>query len=273
MASGTAPSPLYFINSNTHICTDMLFPECPTAVLSSGLQLDGTFYGCFYNVGGILHFSKNTRDVFFSPYLKQMELFTVNSTAKNPPNANRGSQTSTQPHTESLKPTFEVVSRHLIAHLIMLQNLAVSAKERNLKKATLQADFSILFIGSEHWDSKKEKKTKNCKALLWRQNKSSLHFLMFQFHIKLIWVCPIHFRLYSWVHLHRFWYPACLSPQTRQPLEHHSSCRFCLTCRTGWRTKASFFNRTECGFGLVAQSPAQYWDCLLMWAPDKFTAC
>lgn len=128
----------------------MLFPECPTAVLSSGLQLDGTFYGCFYNVGGILHFSRIQEMGFFSPYLKQMELFTVNSAAKNPPNSNRGSQTSTQPHTESLKPIFEVVSRHLIAHPIMLQNLAVSAKERKKTKATLQADFSIFFIGSEH---------------------------------------------------------------------------------------------------------------------------
>lgn len=66
MASGTAPSPLYFINSNTHSCPAMLFPECPTAVLSSGLQPDGTFYGCFYNVGGILHFSR-IQEMFFFP--------------------------------------------------------------------------------------------------------------------------------------------------------------------------------------------------------------
>lgn len=58
VASGTAPSPLYFINSNRHSCPAVIFPECPTAVLSSGLQLDGAFHGCFYNVGGMLHFSR-----------------------------------------------------------------------------------------------------------------------------------------------------------------------------------------------------------------------
>lgn len=62
MASGTAPSPLYFINSNRHSCPAVIFPGCPTAVLSSGLRLDGAFCSCFLQCRRNATFQQNTRD-------------------------------------------------------------------------------------------------------------------------------------------------------------------------------------------------------------------
>lgn len=91
-----------------------------------------------------------------------MGLFTLKSAAKNPPKCNRGSQTSTrtQPHTESLKPTFKVVS-----HTVMLQKLSVSAKERKKeKRPQYKQTFQFFLLNLNTEMAKKERK--NCKALL-----------------------------------------------------------------------------------------------------------
>lgn len=165
MASGTAPSPLYFINSNRHSCPAVIFPECPTAVLSSGLRLDGALCSCFYNVGGILPFSRRqetgTFFFFFSTLLRK-----IHQTATG------DLQTSTQPRTESLKPTFKALSRHLAAHTVMLQKLEASTKERKKERKNIISRL-LNFLHWVCWDGNKRKK--NCNALLWRRNKSPLH--------------------------------------------------------------------------------------------------
>lgn len=72
---------------------------------------------------------------------------------------------------------------------------------------------------------------------------NTVHFSLMS--LEMNWVCLLHVSLHSSVHLHQcfvlLWYSACLSPPPKHRLEHHSSRTFCLTCRTGRRTKASFF--------------------------------
>lgn len=122
-------------------------------------------------------------------------------------------------------------------------------KERKKKKKHITSRlFNFLhWVWTLRWQQKKKKTAMLCfedgtKAFYILCN-NTVHFSLMS--LEMNWVCLRHVRPHSSVHLHQrfilLWYSACLSPPPKHPLEHRSSRRFCLTCRTGRSHKSLVF--------------------------------